>query len=155
MITLYAKQKKRYRCMNRLLDSREGEGGMFWKNSMYIIYSETDHQPRWDAWDKCWGLVHWEDPEELGGEGSGRGDRDGDVTPWLIHVNVWQNPLKCCEVISLQLIKINEKKNSPSKNTGVGSHSLLQGIFLIQGSNLGLLHCRWILYHLSHQGSPK
>ena len=32
------------------------------------------------------------------------------VTPWLIHVNVWQNPLKCCEVISLQLIKINEKK---------------------------------------------
>ena len=30
--------------------------------------------------------------------------------PWLIHVSVWQNPLKCCEVISLQLIKINEKK---------------------------------------------
>ena len=32
------------------------------------------------------------------------------VPPWLIHVNVWQNPLKCCEVISRQLIKINEKK---------------------------------------------
>ena len=31
------------------------------------------------------------------------------VTPWLIHVNIWQNPLQCCEVISLQLIKINEK----------------------------------------------
>ena len=31
------------------------------------------------------------------------------VTPWLIHVSVWQSPLKCCEVISLQLIKINEK----------------------------------------------
>ena len=44
------------------------------------------------------------------------------VTPWLIHVNVWQNPLKCCEVISLQLIKINEEK----KNNRVGSHSLLQ-----------------------------
>ena len=44
--------------------------------------------------------------------------------------------------------------NSPGKNTGVGSHSLLQGIFLIQGSNLGLLPCRQILYHLSHQGSP-
>ena len=40
------------------------------------------------------------------------------------------------------------------KNTGVGYHSLLQGIFLIQGSNLDLLHCRQILYHLSHQGSP-
>ena len=33
------------------------------------------------------------------------------VTPWLIHVNVWQNPLQYCEVISLQLIKINEKKD--------------------------------------------
>ena len=44
--------------------------------------------------------------------------------------------------------------NSPGKNTGMGSHSLLQGIFLTQGSNPGLLHCRQILYHLSHQGSP-
>ena len=33
-----------------------------------------------------------------------------------------------------------------SKNTGVGCHALLQGIFLTQGLNLGLLHCRWILY---------
>ena len=41
------------------------------------------------------------------------------------------------------------------KNTGVGCHDLLQGIFPIQGSNPGLPHCRWILYHLSHQESPK
>ena len=34
----------------------------------------------------------------------------------------------------------------PGKNTGVGSRSLLQGTFLIQGSNLGLLYCRWTLY---------
>ena len=38
------------------------------------------------------------------------------------------------------------------KNTGVGSLSLLQGIFLIQELNLGLLHCRQILYQLSYQG---
>ena len=44
--------------------------------------------------------------------------------------------------------------NSPDKNTGVGSHSLLQVIFQTQGSNPGLLYCRQILYHLSHQGSP-
>ena len=44
--------------------------------------------------------------------------------------------------------------DSPGKNTGVGSHALLQGIFLNQRSNPGLLHCRWILNHLSHQGSP-
>ena len=43
----------------------------------YIISGETDHQPRLDAWDKCSGLVHWEDPEESGGEGGGRGDWDG------------------------------------------------------------------------------
>ena len=42
--------------------------------------------------------------------------------------------------------------NSLGANTGVGSHSLLQGIFPIQGLNTGLLHCRQILYHLSHQG---
>ena len=40
------------------------------------------------------------------------------------------------------------------QNTRVGSLSLLQGIFPTQGSNLGLPHCRWILYQLSHQGSP-
>ena len=40
--------------------------------------------------------------------------------------------------------------NSPGKHTGVGCHSLLQGIFLTQGSNPGLLCCRQILYHLSH-----
>ena len=45
--------------------------------------------------------------------------------------------------------------NSPGKNTGVGSCSLLQGIFPTQGSNPGLPHCRQILYHLSHQGSPR
>ena len=44
--------------------------------------------------------------------------------------------------------------NSPGQNTGVGSLSLLQGIFLTQGANPGLLQCRWILYQLSHQGSP-
>ena len=44
--------------------------------------------------------------------------------------------------------------NSPGQNTGVGSLSLLQGIFPTQGSNPGLLHCRQILYQLSYQGSP-
>ena len=44
--------------------------------------------------------------------------------------------------------------NSPSRNSGVGSLSLLQGIFLSQELNQGLLHCRLILYQLSYQGSP-
>ena len=41
-----------------------------------------------------------------------------------------------------------------SKNTGVGCHFLLQGIFLTQGSNPGLSHCGQILHRLSQQGSP-
>ena len=45
-------------------------------------------------------------------------------------------------------------EDSPGKNTRVGCHALLQGIFPTQGSNPGLLHCRRILYCLSHQGSP-
>ena len=45
--------------------------------------------------------------------------------------------------------------NSPGQNTGVDSLSLLQQIFPTQGLNLGLLHCRWILHQLSHQGCPR
>ena len=43
---------------------------------------------------------------------------------------------------------------APDKNTGVGYHALLHGIFPTQGSNPGLLHCRWILYQVSYKGSP-
>ena len=45
--------------------------------------------------------------------------------------------------------------DSAGKNTGVGCHALLQRIFPTQESILHLPHCRWILYHLSHQGSPR
>ena len=44
--------------------------------------------------------------------------------------------------------------NFLGKKNGVGSHSILQGIFPTQALNLGLLHCRQILYHLCHQGNP-
>ena len=45
--------------------------------------------------------------------------------------------------------------DSPGKNTGVGCHALLQGSFPTQESHPGLPHCRQILYHLSHQRSPR
>ena len=50
---------------------------------------------------------------------------------------------------------LENPRDSPGKNTGVGCHSLLQGIFPAQGSNSCLLHFRQILYHLSHQGSSQ
>ena len=45
--------------------------------------------------------------------------------------------------------------NSPGQNNGVGSLSLLQGVFLTQGLNPSLPHCRQIPYQLSHKGSPR
>ena len=56
---------------------------------------------------------------------------------------------------SLQPHGLYSSWNSLGQNTEVGSLSLLQGIFPTQGSNPGLLHCRWILYQLSHNGSPR
>ena len=55
---------------------------------------------------------------------------------------------------SLRLHGLYSPWNSPGQNTGVGSLSLLQGIFSTQGSNIGLLHCGQILYQLSHKRSP-
>ena len=55
---------------------------------------------------------------------------------------------------SLQPHGLYSPWTSPGQNTGVGSLSLLQGIFPTQGSNPGLPHCRWILYQLNHKGRP-
>ena len=49
---------------------------------MYIIKCETDRQSRLDAWDKCSGLVHWDDPEGWDGEAGGGGVQDRE------HMNI-------------------------------------------------------------------
>ena len=63
---------------------------------------------------------------------------------------------KSCSVTSDSLLphRLKNPWNSPGQNTGVGSLSLLQGIFPIQESNRGFLHCKQILYQLCYQGSP-
>ena len=53
---------------------------------------------------------------------------------------------------TLQVDSLPAEPQGKPKNTGMGSLSLLQGIFPTQESNQGLLHCRWILYQLSYQG---
>ena len=62
--------------------------------------------------------MHWEDPEGWDGEGGGKGGSGWGthVNPWLIHDNEWQKPLQYCKVISLQLIKINGKKEKEKAN---------------------------------------
>ena len=82
-----------------------------------------------------------------------------DTHPWCLWVSVL-----CCAV-SLSRVRLFATMwtvtlqahclwDSPGESIGVGCYSLLQRIFLIQGLNPGLLHCRWILYCLSHQESP-
>ena len=81
-----------------------------------------------------------------GGRGAGRGE--GVCT---------LSESESCSVMSNSLGPhgLYSPWNSPGQNTGVGSLSLLQGIFPTQGSSPGLLYCRQILYQLSHKGSPR
>ena len=69
----------------------------------------------------------------------------------------WEIESQSCSVMSdsLQAHGLYNPWNSPGQNTGVGSLSLLQGIFSIQGLNPGLPNCRRILYQVSHKGSPR
>ena len=99
---------------NRLSDSViEGEGGMFRENSietciLSIVKQITSpgslHETSARAW--CTGKTQ---RNQVGREVGGVSGWGIHVTPWLIHVNVWQKPLQYCKVISLQLIKINGK----------------------------------------------
>ena len=77
---------------------------------------------------------------------------------------IQQLPLPCliaqccltlCDPMLCSLPGSSVHGDSPGKNTGMGCHAVLQGIFPTQGSNPGLLHCRLILYQLSHQESPR
>ena len=77
-------------------------------------------------------------------------DRPGSL---LLRLKVGVKVSHLCP--TLQSHGLYSSWNSLGQDTGVRSLSLLQGIFPTQGSNPGLLHCRWILYQLSHQGSTK
>ena len=68
---------------------------------------------------------------------------------------VFQSHLILCNPMDCSPPGSSVHGDSPGKNTEVVCHALLQGLFPSQGSNPGLPHCRQILYHLSHQGSPE
>ena len=71
------------------------------------------------------------------------------------HAKVLQPCPTLCDPMICSLSGSSVHGNSPDKNTGVGCHALLQGIFPSQKLNPGILHGKQILYHLSHQGSPQ
>ena len=103
------------------------------------------------------------------------------VIPWLNLYNILPNDVPDCCVVSFSFSTFSKTQmwlclvaqscpslcnpigcspsgssvrgDSPVKNTGLGCHVLLQGIFPTQGLKPGLPHCRRILYQLSHKGS--
>ena len=155
-ITLYTRQQKRHWCIEQSFGlcgrGRGWDDLGEWPWNMYNIIYETSRQSRFDA--RCWmlgagalgrprGMV-WGGRRE---EGSGWGTH---VYLWQINFDIWQN--------QYNIVKLNKKKKvRHEKNTGVSCYALLQRIFPTQGLKrrfLHILHCKWILYLLSHLGSP-
>ena len=88
-------------------------------------------------------------PREMGWGGRWEGESGWGihVTPWLIHVNVWQKPLQSCKVISLQLIKINGKKKESSPTSQFKSINFSMLSFL-HSPTLTSIHDHWINHSL-------
>ena len=108
-------RKRNTNVQNRLLDSvGEGEGGMFRENSIETCILSRVKQITSPGWMHEMSAQAWCTGETqkngMGGRQEGGLGWGTHVNPWLIHGNVWQKPLQYCKIISLQLIKINEKK---------------------------------------------
>ena len=84
------------------------------------------------------------------------GNLQARVLEWVAFPFSWGSSQPGIEPRSpaLQADSLSAEPHGKLKKTGVGSLCLLQGIFLTQESNWGLLHCRQILYQLSSQGGP-
>ena len=114
-ITLYAKSKKRHRYTEQTF----GLCGIRWGWDILRIALKQVYYQGWNRSPAQVGCMRQVlragalgRPRGLGwGGGLEGGSRWGThVNLWLIHINVWEKPLQYCKVISLQLIKINEKK---------------------------------------------
>ena len=77
------------------------------------------------------------------------------ITHAVYHIQLCFKYIQLCNPTDYSLSGSTVHGDSPGKNTKVGCHAHLQRICPTQGSNLGLPHCKWILYHLSHQESPR
>ena len=118
MIIVYAKQNKRHRCTEQTFV--KVRVGCFKRTaSKHVYYLGWNRSP---AQAGCMRQVLRPGalgrPRGIGWRGRWEGWSGSGihVNPWLIHVNAWQEPLQCCKVISLQLIKINGEKITGSSD---------------------------------------
>ena len=98
----------------------EVEGGMFWENSietsiLWRVKQITSSGGMHEASPQGWRTLGRPRAKGWGGRREGGSGWGTHVNPWLIQVNVWQKSLQYCQVISLQLIKMHEKKKVFSK----------------------------------------
>ena len=119
MITLYAKPKMRqmYRTDCGTLWEKARVGCFERTASEHVYYQGWNRSPaQAGCMRQVLGPGALGRPRGIGWRGRWEGGSGWGihVNPWLIHVNILQNPLQYCKVISLQLIKINEKKLSIS-----------------------------------------
>ena len=84
-------------------------------------------------------------------------NNQGDnIQPWGTSFPIWNQSVVPCPFLTVASWRAYRfLRDFPGKNTAMGCPALLQGIFPTQGSNPGFLHCRWILYQLSHKGSTR
>ena len=121
-ITLYAKQKKRHRCTEQTFGLwwEKARVGCFKRTALkHVYYLGWNRSPaQAGCMRQVLGPGALGRPRGIGWRGrwEGRSEWGTHVNPWLIHVNVWQNPLQYCKVISLQLIKKNEKKKVSTRS---------------------------------------
>ena len=123
-------------------------------------------------WETCYVMGEADEEwgkEEAGREGAGAEDGLGTSDNCWLYPD-YRLPIACSKTSFVWEVKWKSLSrvwlfvtpmdythslwNSPGQNTGVGGLSLFQGIFSTQRSNPGLLHCRQILYQLSHEASP-
>ena len=110
---LSAKQKKRHRCTEQTFGLCGRRQGWDVSKEQHVYYLKWNRSPaQVGCMRQVLGPGALGRPRGIGWRGKWEGGSGWGihVTPWLIHVNVWQNPLQCCEVISLQLIKRKKKK---------------------------------------------
>ena len=99
------------------------------------------------TWSPMFSLNHWASREVLPRVSEDAWDRRLCVLGCsVVSDSLWPRGLQPARLLC--------PWDSPGKNTGVGCHFLLQEIFWTQGSNPGLLHCRWILYLLNQKVKP-